>query len=363
MTTTRARTDADNDADGAASDAEPRAAYEEIAGLPGSAPRWLAALALLASVVARALAPALPGSRAGIAVWIGAFDLSASLLSQLLVLGGALLAFRLIITTLRERELGSVYRLLVVPASAGVLTLIMSSASHQQDAGPALGLAVATALIALGAVPATLARARTRALGIVLALAGVSALVHAAARVMAIKASAEALASLFTASRAVATVSFGLDLAVLAVVLLWLSAANRRAGLLVAAATTVVAAVVAWGALRGSGFDVPFWQVIAARSLSGLAQNPTPLVLPFIRYAVEVGAMLVALAVIAFPRRAPASQGALALALIAGSSADVPLLALCLALSALLGPLIALGATPCGPAGDEPDRGDSAVPE
>ncbi len=319
----------------------------------------------MASVVARGLSPALPGSRAGIAGWIRASDVVSSLLSQFLVLAGALLAFRLIIVTLRERDLGIVYRLVAVPAGAGVLTLIMASASQFQAPGPSLGLAVASALVALAATPVVLASARSRALGIVLGVAGASALVHAVARVMAIRASDQALRSLFMTARAFVTVSLVLDVAVMVVVLLWLSASRRRLGAIVALVIVAVASLTAWGALRGSGYDAPFWQVIAARSLSALVRNPTPLVLPFVGYLVEVAAILVAAAVLLFPRRASAIQGAMALALVARSSTDIPLLSLCLVLAALLGPLIALPdmqASSPTPVDPEPTPGGPAAP-
>lgn len=342
MTTSESSADAQSESPAGAADAGTRAADSIVAGLPGSVPLALAALALFASVVARGLTPALPGSRDGIAGLIHWSEVVASLASQCLVLGGALLSFRLIIVTLRERDLGIIYRLVAVPAGAGVLTLIMASASHYQEPGPSLGLAVASAVLALGAMPLVLASSRTRALGFVLGLAGASAFVHVVARVMAIKASDQALPSLFMTARGLATASLVLDVAAMVVVMLWLSASRRRAGIGVAVGIAAVAGFVAWGAVRGSGSDVPFWQVLAARSLSGMVRSPTPLLLPFIRDFVEVAAALVAAAAVLFPRKASGIQAAMAFALVARSSSDIPLLALCLVLAALLGPLIAL---------------------
>ncbi|MEB2310615.1 MAG: hypothetical protein OZ921_13990 [Sorangiineae bacterium] len=311
-----------------------------VAGLRPVVPRVLAVMALLAWVSARGIAPALPGSSAGLARWIALGDRVAALLSQLVVLIGSLVAFRLIVGTLREHRLGVVYRLAAVPIGAGVLTLIMASASREQDAPLLFLLAVASALLALAAAPLALADARSRALGLTLALAGLAAFLHVFSRAIAIHASSQALASLYRTSRVVATVALGADVVMLVVVAAWLVAPRRLRGAAVLGAGLALAALIVWGAARGSGLDAPLWEVIAARSLSDLARAPAPLVATWVSAFLELAVMVVALGAVLFPGRVAAVGAAMALALLARSSADVPALALCLLVAAMMGALL-----------------------
>lgn len=313
-----------------------------VAGLGGDLLRVVAVLALVATVIARGLAPALPGSAAGIAGWIHASDTASMLLSQLLVVSGALVVFRLLIRTLRHGELGVVYRLLAVPLGAAALTIIMAAAQAPARPAMSLGLAVITSVMAIAATFPTLAAPRTRAAGFVLGVVGTASFVHVLARMLALRASEQALASLFTMAQSVSTLSFVLDVASIALVAVWLGARNRSRATAVAVVLVGVSALVAWGAMRGSGDNASLWEVLASRSLAGMTQGPAPLVLVPLRYSVGILALLAAAAVLAVPGRNPAVQALFALALLARTSTDIPLCALCLVIAALLGPLASL---------------------
>lgn len=313
-----------------------------VAGLGGDLLRVVGVLALVATIVARGLAPALPGSAAGIGGWIRASGTISRLLSQLLVVSGALVVFRLIIRTLRQSELGVVYRLMSVPLGAAALTIIMAAAQGAERPTMALALAVITSIVAIAATFPTLAAPRTRAAGFVLGLVGTASFVHVLARVLAIHASEQALASLFTMAQSVSTLSFVLDVASIALVGAWLGARSRSRATVVAVVLVGISALIAWGAVRGSGDGASLWQVLASRSMAGLTQGPAPLVLAPLRYAVEILALLTAAAALAVPRRDGAVQALLALALLTRTSTDIPLCALCLIMAALLGPLAAL---------------------
>ncbi len=313
-----------------------------VAGLGGGVLRAVALLALVAMVVARGLAPALPGSAAGIAGWIRASESISMLLSQLLVVSGALVVFRLLIRTLRQGELGVAYRLLAVPLGAGALTIIMAASQTPERPIMALALAVVTSFIAIAATFPTLGTPRTRAAGFVIGIVGTASFVHVLARVLAIRASEQALASLFTMAQSVSTLSFVLDVASIALVAVWLGSRSRSKASVVGIALVIVSVVIAWGAVRGSNESAPLWQVLASRSLLGMTRHPTPLVVASLRYSVEVLALLTAAVAIVIPRRNPPVQALMALALLARTSTDIPLCALCLLIAALLGPLASL---------------------
>lgn len=318
------------------------AVVSSVAGLGGGLLRAIAALALVATVTARGLAPALPGSAAGIAGWIRASETTAMLLSQILVVSGALVVFRLLIRTLRQTELGVVYRLLAVPLGAAALTIIMAAAQSSERPGVALGLAVITSIVAIAATFPTLAAPRTRAAGFVLGVVGTASFVHVLARLLAIRASEQALASLFRVAESVSTLSFALDVASIALVAVWLGAHRRSRAIVVGGVLVGLSALVAWGAVRGSGESAALWQVLASRSLAGMTRHPAPMVLAPLRYSVELLALLVAAVALVLPGRNAPVQALFALALLARTSTDIPLCALCLLIAALLGPLASL---------------------
>lgn len=308
-------------------------------GISGREMRAVALLAVVTVIVARLVAPALPGARTGITRWIVRANGVASFLSQIWVVLGVLIAFRLVVSTLRERKLRVWHRVLVAPASAAALTLVMASAEHGLSSGLSLTLAVLTSLVALAAAPATLAKPSTRALGIVIAAAGLSAFVHLLGRVLAMRASNEALASLFHTAQGLATLGFLLNLAGAAVVAVWLCARRPRTVAVALVALLGIAVIGSWGALRGSGEGATLWQVLASRGLNQVSRSPAPLVPLFLHHAGELWLLLMALAVLA-PRRAPGlAQAGFALALVGQSSADIPAMALILLLAALIAPL------------------------
>jgi hypothetical protein len=316
-----------------------RAPAVDAAGLTPAWIRLVALLALVASLVGRGLAPALPGSRAGIGSFIALSARASAVLSQLFVLAGAMLAVRLAFATLRERPLGVVYRVAAVPATACIVTLVMASTAQQLEPAITLGLAFVSAVLALAAAPPAFSSPRTRAAGFVLLLAGGAAFAHVIASFLAVRASDRALLPMFTAARAMATLSFGLDVASLVIAGFWAASRRwRRAGI-VAALVIGCAGVLAWGATRGARYDASTWQVLASRVLSQLTPHPAPLVPAVLRAAVEVLAPLTALCAILARSRAAAVQGAIALAILARTSTDVPALALVLALAALLAAL------------------------
>jgi hypothetical protein len=312
------------------------------AGWPADFAPLLAMLALGAVLTGRALAPALPGSQAGIDAWIAIAERTGAVLTQTLALLGTAACVRLTVTTLAHGGLSLVYRLLIVPAAAAVVTLVLGAASRRLDPGFAAVLGLASAALALAATPSALASPATRAVGLALGCGGLGALMHLAARTLGLRASEQALASIFATARGVATAGFLLDAAGLAIGVVWLAgrAGSRVAApLLAAGALVATSGALGWAALGGSLDGARTWQVVAGRALGEMTPHPAPLVLPLLRYAMEVAALLIA-ACAPFLRRADAPVGSvLALVLLARASTDVPACALLLAVAALLLPL------------------------
>jgi hypothetical protein len=310
-----------------------------IAGFSDAWLRFVALLAFLASLLGRSIAPALPGSRAGIARWITLSEQAAELLSQAFALAGIMLIVRLGFTSLRERSLGIVYRLAAAPATACIVTLVMWSTSQHLAPEFTLGLAFSSAVLALAASAPAIGSSHTRALGFVLLFAGSAAFAHVIAAVLAVRASDRALLPLFAAARTLATLAFVLDFVCLVIAGLWAAARRWVPAGVVAGIVVLVSLLVAWGASRGSEYNASLWQVLAARGLSQIAPQPAPFVVPWLRHAVEVLAPLTAIAVL-FARARPGKvQAAVAFAVLARGSTDVPALALVLSLSALLAAL------------------------
>jgi len=315
------------------------------AGLSGAMLRAFALIALAGAVIGRALAPALPGSRAGIGLWIAIFDRSAAVLAQLTCVFGFLIVTRLLLSGLRERKLGITYRLLALPLAAASATLVLASGREALPPHFTLGVAASSAIVALASAAHALSSARTRAVGLVLGLAGTAALVFAVARLMSINASERALASLFDTSRSIATFGFVLDIATMAIAALWLASRRWLRLAVTLSVLLTIAALFAWNAARSTTYDQALWQVLLARTLDELVRHPAPLVPLFVRHAVEVLALMTAGALLLARPRALPLQTALALTLMSRASTDIPLFALLLLVAALLAALASLDAT------------------
>lgn len=308
--------------------------------------RWIAVLALVTAVIGRALAPALPGSAAGIGPAIQYLDAAAALLTQATVIWGTTTAILLLFATLWTPPFSFPHRMIAMPAGAGVVTLVFLSVGSRL--GPVESLALAAACIALGgsATIATVGPHRTRAAGLVLgAVTGASAL-YVGSKALALSASQHAQVSLFTAARTVATGGFLLDVLSLTIAAAWLGGPRLRRAAIVLLPLSLIAGVIAWGAAQGSKDGAALWAVIASRSLLEVTSHPLPFAAAEVRYFVETAALLIAAAVVSTGKGGMVTGASIALALLARGSLDVPVCALLFALATLLAPFEASLATP-----------------
>lgn len=306
--------------------------------------RWvLAALVLLffaALLSGRIVVPALLGWRSGLELWIARSDNAAALFAQLAVVGGCLMAIQLLIAMLVESNLSVAFRLVAAPTTAGVVTLVMASATRELPMLLVLGLAVLSSFMALfSSVPAVLEK-HTRAAGMVVGLAGLTALVSVTARALAVWASHEALTRLFRTAQILATVAWGLDLITLGIAVAWLAADRKRLSL--AVWIPVGLSGIALSAISLYASPPPDSVLgLASKAVHAFLRHPYPFGPPVLHFALGV-TLLFAVPATLFQRfDRPYARGAIALALLARTGTDIPVLALALLLGSLLAALAA----------------------
>lgn len=323
--------------------------------------RWvLAAIVMLfffALVSGRIVVPALLGWRSGLELWIARSDAAAALLGQLAVVAGCLMAIQLLIATLVESDLSVVFRLVAAPTTAGVVTLVMASATRELPLLLALGLAVLASFMALFASVPTLLQQHTRAAGLVVGLAGASALIGVAARALAVWASHEALTRLFRGAQLLATIAFVLDLVALGVAIAWLTA--RRWKLLVAVWAPVVALGVALAVASSYASPRPDSVLgLVTKAVHAFLRHPFPFVPGVLHFALATTLLLAVPATLFGRADRPYARSAVALALLAHTGTDIPVLALALLLGSLVAALAAARERPESPPEPEPQERD-----
>jgi hypothetical protein len=285
--------------------------------------------ALLATVLGRGLAPALPGSTAGIGQLIIGVEQLGAFASQFMVVMGVATAIRLLLATLDCRSY--LFRPVAIISCAAALPVIISASSrHLAPAWLMALMALSAGLALVSSLPA-LRTTHTRVVGLVLLMVTCGSIVSAAGRIIAIYASQQAHAGLFSVARSIATAGLALDALSVALVGIWL-ARRRRYGVLLVAGLIGVAALVAWSGLASE--ETGAWPLVVGRALTALTAHPDPYIGSGLRYSIEICAIAFAAVVLWF--QWPIGVGAaLSLALLARVSGDVPLCALMLILAAL----------------------------
>ena|GEM_PF-1996215 len=288
--------------------------------------------AVMASVLGRGLAPALPGSSAGIGqLIVGVEDLGA-FSSQFMVMMGTAVCVRLLLTTLECRSY--LFRPVAIVTCAAALPVVVSASSRHLSPEWLISLVGLSATLALASAMPALRAPHSRVAGLVLLTVTMGSLVSAAGRTIALYASQQVEATLFTVARGIATLGLLLDALSVAWVALWLARRLRLRGAWLIAGAVAVALAVAWTGQQGDPEDVATWGLVAGRALAALTAHPDPFIGPGIRYFIEVLALILGAITLWFQR--PAGVGAtLSFALLARVSGDVPLCALMLMLAAL----------------------------
>ncbi len=304
--------------------------------------RTTAIAGVFAVLLGRTLSPALRGAREGLDQIIAYADRAGAFATYLFALIGLVVIVLEIMLTSRERKLTSAYRLTATVLGICIVSLVPPAFLDPLPERLSIVAGLASGLIAIVASREAIAIPRTRALGVLLFLAGVAALMHLVASVLAWYAGENARVALATFARLVATGSVVCDTLAVLTAFAWLATRSEKATVWTARAALFVSCTLAWGVARGASREGgPLWQLVAYRGVDRLLALPAAYVWTPFRYALETSAPLLALAALTARAQIPAVTGAFALVLLARPTTDVPLCALALALAALATPLAA----------------------
>jgi hypothetical protein len=293
---------------------------------------FVACCSLVAMLVGRAVAPALPGSTAGIGPLIVGVEQLAGFSSQFMAVMGVSTCVRLLLSTLESSSRW--FRLVAILTTAAGLPVVISASSRHLPAPWLIALVALSAALGLAGARPALRAPQSRAAGLVLLTATLGSLVSAFGRVLALYASQEGAADLFGGARWIATAGLLLDAISVALVALWVVRRWRYGAGLIAVVATLAGWLVWIGAQGVEPRDAAAGPLFVARALAGLTTQPDPFVQSGIRYFVELSAIFIAAVTLWFRR--PLGVGeTLCFALLARVSGDVPSCALMLMLAAL----------------------------
>ena len=294
--------------------------------------------ALLATIVGRGIAPAIPGLAVGIAPFITLSSRVAAFLSQLVAAGGVAAAIRLAGGALRLPRLDLGYRLVALPGSAIVIALVMAAWARPLAPDLCRMMAIAAIAASLAGALASLRASETRASGLVLGAAGFSGLAHHVARELMSRTTGHLDVRSAHWVIAVSTLATLLDLATLGLSLTYLGHGKLRKIALAAALVLLPALALGIFAAHGSAPGAGLLRVLAGRALGQLSRAPTAAVPGVLRFTVTAALLLAAAACVARPGKRGRASVVLSMSLLSLGATDMPLPALWLVVAALLSP-------------------------
>lgn len=299
--------------------------------------RAVVALALGASLLARCVAPALPGAAVGIETVIAWTARVTSLLTLLAATGLIAGLARLATLIVGAPAAPLTARLVVAPAVAMSCLLLLFSSFRPLE--PPLVIMLGVTAAVLGALSArhTLSQPERRAGALVLGLTAIGGLVHVLARKLAQDASDTPNLAVFRGAQWLETLGIGIDLVALSLTLVWLQRKAPR-GRVLAPLVLGVSAVVVLLAVRGTAPSSGMLSVLLARGLESFGRNQSalPLLPQAFSHLLNAGALCAAAAAL-FGGGGELGV-VLAAALAARGALDVPVPALLLELGALFLP-------------------------
>ncbi len=316
--------------------------------------RVVVALGPVASLFARCLAPALPGSMVGIEraiVWSGRLTSLLSLLAATGLVAGIARLATLIVASPRA-PLSA--RLVAIPAVTFGCLLLLFASFRPLEPVLALLLGVSAAVVGVLSARYCAARRELRAGALVLGLVSSSGLVHVLARKLTQDASDAANLAAFRVAQWIETLGLSLDLLALALTLVWLQKRSPRGRWLVPLTLVLSGACVALS-LRASSPGAGTVSVLLGRALEELGRGQTSLLPSSFSHLLNVASLFAA--AIALLDGGRGVGLVLAGCLIARGALDIPIPALLLELSALYLPF-APGAPAPTPA--PPPKADAA---
>jgi hypothetical protein len=288
----------------------------------------------------RALLPALPGSRFSIDRLFDYANFVGGVFSQLLAIGLTLLLVKLAIANVRAFSVGLSGRLMVLPVGTTVAFLVVASSLGQLEPEMHLLLAGLGTLAQLSSLGPTLGHPPLRAGGLLLLLSSLGSLFNSSGRLLALRASFEALPREYAVARVIATVGEGFEIAAILFVGLWLLMARAPRTSETGApeelqerikTATRVALACALGvtcvlvARSGRAPTASALEVVLSRAVTALGRDPSPHGAMTIGPFVEIVSLCFALFLLKRPRHVPAPHRiAMALILLGRCAPDIP---------------------------------------
>ena len=294
--------------------------------------------ALVATLVGRGVAPAIPGLAVGIAQFIVLSGRVSAFLSQLVAAGGVAAAVRLGANALKAPRLDLGYRLIALPGSAIVIALVMAAWARPLEPQMCRTMALAAIAASLAGALASLRISETRASGLVLGSAGLSGLGHLLARELVSRAAERLDSTSLHWAVAVATVATVLDLLALALTLLYLGQGKRKPVALLAACVLVPAFALGTFAAHGTAPGVGILRVLAERTLAQLSRAPAAALPISVRFSITSAVLAAAGLCVWKPAGRSKASVVMSLSLLSLGAPDMPLPALWLIVATLLAP-------------------------
>lgn len=311
--------------------------------------------ALVATLVGRGVAPAIPGLAVGIAPFIVLSARISAFLSQLVAAGGVAAAVRLGVNSLKSPRLDLGYRLIGLPASAVVVALVMAAWARPLEPEMCRTMALAAIAASMVGAVASLRLRETRASGLVLGSAGLSGVSHLLARELVSRAAERLDSTSLHWAVAVATLATVLDLVALALTLLYLGQGKPKRVALFAGCVLVPALALGAFAAHGTAPGVGIARVLAERTLAQLSRAPAAALPIALRFSITAAVLGTAGLCVWKPAGGAKTNVVLSLSLLSLGAPDMPLPALWLVVATLLAPKqVTL-------AGNAPRAGTSAV--
>jgi hypothetical protein len=261
-------------------------------------------------------------------------------LSQLLALGLTLLLVKLAIANVRAFSVGLSGRLMVLPVGTTVAFLVVASSLGPLEPEMHLLLAGLGTLALLSSLRPTLGHPPLRAGGLLLLLTSLGCLFNSSGRLLALRASIEALPREYAFARLISTVGEGFELAGVVFVCVWLLMARpprnnesspqeavqerirtapRVAVLIALGLTCVIVSRV------GRGASANTVELVLSRALSALGREPSPHGAAAFGPFLEIVSLGLALVLLVRPRHVPAPHRiAMALVLLGRCAPDIP---------------------------------------
>jgi hypothetical protein len=294
--------------------------------------------ALLATIIGRGVAPAIPGLTVGIAPFIALSGRVAAFLSQLVAAGGVAAAVRLAGGALRLPKLDLGFRLIALPASAIVVALVMAAWARPLEPELCRMMALAAIAASLSAAVASLRISDTRASGLVLGSASMSGLSHLVARELVSRAAERLDSGSLRWAIAVATLATLFDLLALGLALAYVGQKQVRKSALGVAIVILPALIVGLFAAHGTAPGAGLVRVLAERILAQLSRAPAAALPPAVRFAVTTALLIGVGLCVAKPGERNKTSVVVALCLLSLGAPDMPLPALWLVVASLLAP-------------------------